>query len=172
MVDDPSNPENNGKVKILRMGPQLKAKIDEATEGNRAEELGWDIFDLTMPYDFKIVATQQGDYTTYKDSFFSVKSKAALTEEEIDEIYENVHDLEQVYKVHTYEDLSKILNDHFYVEENLKNSETKKTVSKKREEETRQSTFDQEIEDETDDIPFSNDDDDELNDILAGLDED
>ena len=117
VVEDPSNPENNGTVKILRMGPQLKEIIDDAIEGNRADELGMDIFDLESPHDFKIVAEEQGEYTTFKKSFFTTKSKTKLTEEEIEKIYSEVHDLEAIYSVKTYDELQESLNEHFFVGE-------------------------------------------------------
>ena len=46
VVDDPVNPDNNGKVKILRYGKQLQKIITEAIEGEDAEEFGPRIFDL------------------------------------------------------------------------------------------------------------------------------
>lgn len=116
VIDDPSKPENNGTVKILRMGPQLKKIIDDATEGNRSDELGWDIFDLTKGHDFKIVAEEQGEYTTFASSFITTKSKTALDEEEIDKICSEIHDLESVYSVKTYSELEEVLNEHFFVD--------------------------------------------------------
>jgi hypothetical protein len=117
VLDDPSNAENNGTVKILRMGPQLKKIIDEATEGERADELGWDIFDLSKGHDFKIKAEEKGEYTTFEASFFTTKSKFDLDEEEIEEIYGKIHDLEQVYQVKTADEIQDLLNEHFFVGE-------------------------------------------------------
>jgi hypothetical protein len=117
VLDDPADPSNNGTVKILRMGPQLKKIIDEATEGERSDELGYDIFDLSKGYDFKIVAEKKPKtkYTTFESSLFKTKSKYTLDEDEIEAIYEKLHDLEQVYQVKTAEELTELLNEHFFV---------------------------------------------------------
>lgn len=117
IVDDPSNAENNGKVKILRMGPQLKKIVDDATDGDRSDELGWDIFDLTKGHDFKIKAEEKGEFTTFEASFFTVTSKTKIDEDQADEIHGQIHDLEQIYQVKTYEELQDLLNEHYFVGE-------------------------------------------------------
>ncbi len=179
VIDDPAKPENNGTVKILRMGPQLKKIIDDATEGERSDELGWDIFDPTKGHDFKIVAEKKGDYVTFERSFITTKSKTVLDEEEIDKICESLHDLEAVYSVKTYDELQEILNEHFFVgeekEERKPLAKAKKEAAPKKEEE-----------EEDDDIPMFHEkpkatstvkkkvveeNSDEIDDLLAGLDD-
>jgi hypothetical protein len=114
VIDDPANPENNGTVKILNMGPQLKTIVDAAMTGEDADEFGAAIFDLSKDgCDFKIKAEEQGIYTTYKSSRFSSKTKLDLTDKEIDEVYASVHDLTQVYPVKTVEELQALLEEHF-----------------------------------------------------------
>ena len=174
VIDDPANPENNGTVKILRMGPQLKKIIDDATEGNRADELGWDIFDLSKGHDFKIVAEKQGDYTTFNSSFFTTKSKTVLDDEEIDKICSEIHDLEAIYAVKTYDELQDVLNEHFFVGEEKEERKPLKQAKK-------EVVVD---EDPDDDIPMfhesdkkevskpkAEEDDDEIDALLAGLDD-
>jgi len=133
VVDDPSNPENNGTVKILRMGPQIKDIIDDALEGDRAEELGFDIFDLTKPHDFKIKAEKSGVYTSFKSSFFTTKSKTKLDGDEIDEIYEGIHDLEQIYPVKSSEELEEILNEHYFVGDEKEERKSLTKIKKEKE---------------------------------------
>lgn len=115
VIDDPANPDNNKTVKILRMGPQLKKIIDEATEGERSDELGWDIFDLSKGHDLKIKAEKKGPYTTFESSFFTTKSKTVLSEDEIEKICSEIHDLEAVYSVKNYEELQNVLDEHYFV---------------------------------------------------------
>lgn len=132
VVDDPSNPENNGKVKILNMGPQLKAIVDDAMTGDRSDEFGASIFDLSKDgCDFKIKAEEQGIYTTYIKSFFTSKTSLDLSDGEIDEVYNNVHDLSQVYQVKTFEELQTLLDDHFFCEEESSARVDKKPLQKK-----------------------------------------
>jgi hypothetical protein len=147
VIDDPSNPNNNGTVKILRMGPQLKKIVDEATEGDRSDELGWDIFDLSKGHDLKIKAEKKGVYTTFESSFFTTKSKTVLDDEEIDKIHSNIHDLESVYPVKTYDELQEILNEHFFIGAE---KETPKPLSKI----TSKAPVASDDEDEDDDIPM------------------
>ena len=128
VVDYPADPELNGSVKILNMGPQLKEIVDDAMTGNRSDEFGPAIFDLSKDgCDFKIVADEQGIYTTYKKSYFTTKTKLDLSDEEIEAIYENTHDLKQVYSVKTHEELQALLDEHFFAEED----ESPKTSEKK-----------------------------------------
>ena len=47
VAKDPDNPENEGKVKILRFGRQLHKIIMEAIEGEDADEFGAKIFDFS-----------------------------------------------------------------------------------------------------------------------------
>lgn len=151
VIDDPNAPENNGTVKILRMGPQLKEIIDAALEGVRADELGYDIFDLTKPHDFKIVAEKSGQFTTFKSSFFTTKSKTEFTEEEIDEIHGSIHDLEQIYPIKTAEELEEILNEHFFVG---KEKEDRKPLSKIKKDKSEKKQPIKSEEDEEDEIPM------------------
>jgi hypothetical protein len=177
VINDPAKPENNGTTRILRMGPQIKKIIDDATEGERSDELGWDIFDPTKGHDFKIVAEKKGEYTTFESSFITTKSKTVLDEEEIDKICESLHDLEAVYPVKTYDELQEVLNEHFFV--GAEKEERKPLKQAKKE------VVIDEDEDE-DDIPMVHvkskatstpkkkvveDDDDEIDDLLAGLDD-
>jgi hypothetical protein len=175
VINDPAKPENNGTVKILRMGPQLKKIIDDATEGERSDELGWDIFDPTKGHDFKIVAEKKGDYTTFESSFITTKSKTVLDEEEIEKICSEIHDLEAVYSVKTYDELQEVLNEHFFVGEE---KEERKPLKQAKQEAAK-------VEDDDDDIPMVHEEkksaakpkkvekqeDDEIDELLAGLDD-
>lgn len=176
ILDDPSTPENNGTVKILRMGPQIKKIIDEATEGERSDELGWDIFDLSKGYDLKIVAEKKAKYTTFESSLFKTKSKYSLDEDEIEEIYGKIHDLEQVYQVKTADELQDMLNEHFFIGEE---KEERKPLPKKaaKEEKPWEDDDDIPMDHETDKKPAKKTtkkvetSDDEIDELLAGLDD-
>ena len=102
VVDDPLNPENNGKVKLLRYGKQLQKIITEAIEGEDAEEFGARIFDLGPDgVNFKIKVEQQGDFPTYVSSRFTTAGKIDLSEDEQKKVYEDVFDLtEEIGRAH------------------------------------------------------------------------
>ena len=116
VIDDPQNPDNNGKVKILRYGKQLQKIIAEAIEGEDAEEFGPRIFDLGPDgANFKIKCEQQGEYPTYVSSRFTTVGSTDLSEEKQKEIYDSAFDLTKVFPLKTYDELVKMLNDHFFV---------------------------------------------------------
>jgi hypothetical protein len=173
VVDDPHTPENNGKIKILRMGPQIKKLIDDAVEGDRSEEFGMDIWNPTVGYDLKIKAEQKGEYTTFESSYFTTKSKVTLTEQEAEELCGKLHDLEQVYSVKSYDELQDMLNEHYFNGGATK-SEPKKSLKEHKKVESEKPPF--ETEEDDDDIPMSHDSDfesdDDIDSLLAELDKD
>lgn len=115
VIDDPSNPENNGTVKILRIGPQIKKIIDDALSGDGAEEFGIRIFDLGSDgANLKIKAEASGDFVTFASSGFYNKPQINLSDEQIEKIYEEAHDLEAVFPQKTFDELQEILDVHFY----------------------------------------------------------
>lgn len=160
VVDDPSEPENNGTVKILPLGPQLKEIVDNAMN-ERADEFGEAIFDLSKDgCDFKIVAEKQGQYTTYKKSYFTSKSKLKLSDEEVEKVYEQMHDLKQIYTAKTYEELKELLEEHFYCKGGETKSEPKKQLSEKTVEKAKPKAKEKTppkeevVDDDDDDIPM------------------
>ncbi len=174
-VDNPANPELNGKVQILNMGPQLKAIVDDAMTGDRADEFGSAIFDLSKDgCDFKIKADEQGIYTTYIKSFFTSKTKLDLSDDEIDAIYDNVHDLKQLYTVKTVEELQALLEEHFFCEEVAPKKEERKSIPKKEVDKKKKEAPAVVVEeDPNDDIPMFHDTDKtdpDVDDLLAELD--
>jgi hypothetical protein len=173
-VDNPANPELNGTVQIFRMGFFFKNLVDDAMTGDRSEEFGASIFDLSKDgADLKVKAEKQGPFTTYKNSFFTSKSKLDLDEDEIEKIYEQVHDLKAVYPVKTKEELNKLLDDHFFCGPEEKKTEVKKQLSERKPSPAIQ-------EDADDDIPMEFDEpkvspksapvDIDVDELLAGLD--
>ena len=129
VVDDPSNPENNGKVKLLRYGKQLQKIITEAIEGEDAEEFGARIFDLgSEGVNFKIKVEQQGDYPTYVSSRFTTAGKINLSEDEQKGIYDNVFNLSEVFTLKTFDELKEMLNEHYYCKTEDSTSEVSTTA--------------------------------------------
>ena len=115
VIDDPVNPDNNGKVKILRYGKQLQKIITEAIEGEDAEEFGPRIFDLgSEGVNFKIKVEQQGDFPTYVSSRFTAAGKVDLSEDQQKDIYDGVFDLTEVFTLKSYDDLKEMFNEHYY----------------------------------------------------------
>ncbi|NBW56610.1 hypothetical protein EBR43_02260, partial [bacterium] len=101
VINDPVNPDNNGKVMIVRYGKQLHKIITDAIEGEGSEDLGARIFDLSdKGCSLKIKVEQQGDYPTYVSSKFMMpKAVEGLDKKKIDEIYNSSFELENVFTV-------------------------------------------------------------------------
>lgn len=115
VVNDPVTPDNNGKVKVLRIGKQLKKVIDAAMEGEEAEEFGHRIFDLTSAgCNFKIKVEKQGDFPSYTSSRFqSPKEIEGLNDEKINEILKNAPELESYIIAKSYEELKALFDMHY-----------------------------------------------------------
>lgn len=114
VIDDPTNPDNNGKVKILRYGKQLQKIILEAIEGEDSEEFGPRVFDLGPEgVNFKIKCENQGEYPTYVSSRFTATGKLKLTEDEQNEIYNKTFDITKVYSLKSYDELKKMFEEHY-----------------------------------------------------------
>ena len=116
VIDDPTNPDNNGKVKMLRYGKQLHKIITEAIEGEDAEEFGPRIFDLGAEgVNFKVKVEQQGDYPTYVSSRFTTAGKIDLSEDQQKEVYENVFTLTDVFPLRSCDELKGMLDEHYFM---------------------------------------------------------
>jgi hypothetical protein len=183
VMEDPSNPENNGKVKVLKCGPQLKEIIDAALKGADSEEFGFRIFDLgENGANFKILAEEQGEFITYKKSKFANLPKLQLSDDEIEEVYASVHDLTAILPVKTYDELKDILNTHVFGLEEGEVKEERVSVPKKKEPTKSAKTEDVPVvddgtDDPDDDIPFlngklknSSTGDEEIDELLALID--
>lgn len=117
VIDDPTNPENNGSVKIMRFGRQLHKIIMDAIEGEDAETFGPRIFDLTdSGVTFKVKVERQGEFPTYVSSKFGPATSAVpgLDDSNMKEVYDGVFDLDSTFSVKSYDELKNILNEHFY----------------------------------------------------------
>ena len=114
VVKDPSNPENEGKVKILRYGKQLNKIITDAITGDESDEFGAKIFDLSENgCSFKIKVEQnEGGYPTYVSSKFMSPSKLEGVTDP-DEIYSGYKQLDKIFTHKTAEEIQELLNYHF-----------------------------------------------------------
>jgi hypothetical protein len=114
VIDDPTNPANNGSVKIIRYGRQLAKIIDEAIDGEDASEFGPRIFDLSKEgVNLKIKVEKQGEYPSYVSSRFTSPQDLGLTESKQRELYDSVHDLKKIVGIKTADELRELWNEHF-----------------------------------------------------------
>lgn len=159
VVKDPSTPENEGKVKILRYGKELAGIINAAIDGDDSSEFGAKIFDIQNGCSLRIKCEARGNapqskqFVTYSQSkFVSPSTLEDVDDEVLATIYKGMFNLEEMYKMPSSPDLVRLLDQHYfctedYVSEDSETEEvaakpslktpvkTKKTSSKKEEEE-------------------------------------
>lgn len=116
VVNDPVNPENNGKVKVLRYGKQIHNIIMDAIEGEDSADLGPRIFDLgPNGVNFRVKVEKQGDYPTYVSSKFAMPSAIdGLDEDGHKGVYDSVLDLTSIFKVKSYDELKDMFDEHYH----------------------------------------------------------
>jgi hypothetical protein len=119
VVKDPTNPDNEGKVKILRYGKQLQKVILDAIEGDDAEEFGEKVFDpnpggaiFKIKVD-EVKVDERNSYPSYTSSRFTTGTKFALDEGQLQEVFGQLHDLEAVYEPKSFEEVKKFYETHF-----------------------------------------------------------
>jgi len=125
VINDPVNPDNNNKTKVLRFGRQLHKIIMDAIEGEEAEDLGPRIFDLSPKgCNLRIKVEKQGDYPTYVSSKFSTpKEIEGLDEDSYNKIYSGAYDLESYVSVKSYDELKGLLDAHYHCTKDVEDSE-------------------------------------------------
>ena len=122
VISDPTNPENEGKVKILRYGRELAKIIESALEGDDVKEVGVErAFDVNEGCTLRIkceTRTEKGraanKMVTYSASKFLSPSSLDLDEDGINEILNAVHDLKAVNKQTTPAEMQRLLDEHFF----------------------------------------------------------
>lgn len=173
VIDDPTNPENNGTLKIIRYGKQLHKIISDAIDGEGAEDFGPRIFDLSENgVNFKIKSEQQGDYISYTSSKFTMPRKIeGLSDAKAEEIYNSAFDLSSIVSTKSQEELLEVLDEHFFTKPTLL-VESKKTQRESVAAEVAEDNFSPSSSSD-DSSPFGSndgDDDDNLKKLLADLD--
>jgi hypothetical protein len=179
VINDPSDPENNDTVKILRYGKQLHKIIMEAIDGEDAGQFGEKIFDLSENgCTFRVRCERQGDYPTYVSSKFLIPGAIpGLSESRVKEIYDNTFKLDETFRTKSYDELKLMLDEHFHcidpgseesVTDNVINESMSKGVSSPELDEDVPMDFDTPSNDSSDDEPLE---DDKINQLLAGLDD-
>ena len=121
VVNDPVNPENNGKNMMMRYGKQLDKIIRRGIDGEDSSEFGSRVFDLSPDgCNIKIDIEEQGGFPTYVSSRFIGSGKdndLNLSEKQIEEIYTNVFDLKNVFSIKSFEELEKMFAEHYLCED-------------------------------------------------------
>ena len=119
VISDPENPENEGKVKILRYGKEMAKIIESALEGDDADEFGVEkVFDVENGSTLRIKCENRtgarggkAQYVTYASSKFL---SAATIEVDAETVLGSIHDLKAVNKQTTSSEMQRLLDEHFF----------------------------------------------------------
>lgn len=113
VVDDPDNPENNGSVKVLGYGRQIAKVIEEAMEGDDAEEVGARMFDFSKEgCNLRIKVTKnQAGFPNYDLSKFVSPSSIDVT---LDTVLEDLQDFDPLLNMKTSTELKGMVDEALY----------------------------------------------------------
>lgn len=93
VINDPKNPENNGKVFLYKYGPRIFQKIQGAISPEFEDEKPMNPFDLWNGANFKLKARMLDGQRSYDKSEFGSPSRIAETDEEIESIWSKSYSL-------------------------------------------------------------------------------
>ncbi len=94
VVNDPSAPQNEGKVFLYKFGKKIFDKIYDLMNPAFADETPIDPFDFWEGADFKLKIRNVEGYRNYDKSEFSSASQFLSADEaKLEETYNNMHDL-------------------------------------------------------------------------------
>ena len=93
IVKDPSNPENEGQVKLFRFGKKIHDKIMDAVNGDELEgREGFNPFDFWSGADFKLRMKKVAGYPNYDSSeFHSPGTLDELDDPQLESIWNRQH---------------------------------------------------------------------------------
>lgn len=94
VINDTGNPDNEGKVFLYKFGKKIFDKIMDAMNPEFADEDPMNPFDLWDGANFKIKIRTENRFPNYDKSEFA-NPGAAGDDDELEEIYSKVHDLNE-----------------------------------------------------------------------------
>lgn len=114
VVNDPTTPENNGTVKIMRFGKQLHKIIMDCLQDTDESSVGARAFDMSEHgCNFRVKVDKQGDFPSYVTSKFLLPSSIPNAPSS-EEIQESAYDLENVFTLKSDSDMKQMLEEHFF----------------------------------------------------------
>ena len=96
VVNDPTRPDNNGKVFLFKYGKKIFDKLNEAMHPQFADEKAVNPFDLWDGANFKLKIRQVEGYRNYDKSEFDSTSPVASDDDAIKKIWESQHSLSEL----------------------------------------------------------------------------
>ena len=95
IVSDPSNPENEGQVKLFRFGKKIFDKIMDVMQPQFPDEKPVNPFDMWEGADFVLKIRNVEGYRNYDKSEFKSPSAISDDDDKLEKLYEKQHDLSE-----------------------------------------------------------------------------
>lgn len=96
VVEDPKNPQNEGKVFLFKYGKKIFEKIKEAMNPQFADEKPVNPFDLWAGADFKLKIRNVEGYRNYDKSEFATPGVLeALSDDALEKVWKSEHSLKE-----------------------------------------------------------------------------
>ena len=92
IISDPSNPENEGQVKMYRFGKKIFDKIMDSMQPQFPDEAPVNPFDMWQGADFTIKIRKVEGYPNYDASSFKSPAQVAGDDDQLEAIYNKQHD--------------------------------------------------------------------------------
>ena len=108
VVNDPKNPDNNGKVFLFKYGKKIHDKILAAMQPEFQDETPIHVFDFWEGANFKIKIRTIGGYWNYDASEFAAPAALSNDDDELETIWKQAYSLEAFVspdQFKTYEEL-------------------------------------------------------------------
>ena len=108
VVNDPKNPDNNGKVMLFKYGKKIHDKILAAMQPEFQDETPVNVFDFWEGANFKIKIKTVGGYWNYDASEFISPAALSSDDDEMESIWKQTYSLEAFTapsEFKSYEDL-------------------------------------------------------------------
>lgn len=96
IVSDPSNPENEGTVRLFKFGKKIFDKIEEAMKPEFADETAINPFDLWAGANFKLKIRKVEGYRNYDKSEFAEAGPLLDDDAQLESIWKQEHSLKEI----------------------------------------------------------------------------
>ena len=96
IVNDPTRPDNNGKVFLFKYGKKIFDKINEAMHPQFADEKAINPFDFWDGANFKLKIRQVEGYRNYDKSEFESSAPISSDDDEIEKVWNKQHSLQDL----------------------------------------------------------------------------
>lgn len=95
VISDPSNPENEGKVKLFKFGKKIFNKLKEAMEPEFPDEQPLNPFDLWVGANFKLKIRNVEGYRNYDKSEFEKPSALFGDDSKLEEVWNQEYSIKE-----------------------------------------------------------------------------